>query len=235
MHLASNGRFSNRPQSCHHGHPASAHLDLRRFLFTVGLLALFLGWFGAPSVWAASRDEQIEALRSQTNEAVLRVETIVNQPVTHLKHIPGMHPAVYSPGWFHPGATEPDYNTTDVRASQQMVYDGHQYVTSDLNPGAVFLASELEFNSMTKFFYTDRSLPKKKLTEAEMLEINSLYRTIGQCDKQLADLQNPESSLTMIHEMIATHKSVDEGILAALVVILISLNWRRRRLQQMEN
>jgi len=43
------------------------------------------------------------------------------------------------------------------------------YVTSDLNPGVVFVGSEIEFNPMTKFFYIDRSLPKKKLTEAEML------------------------------------------------------------------
>jgi hypothetical protein len=41
---------------------------------------------------------------------------------------------------------------------------------------------------MTKYFYEDRSLPKKKLTEAEMLEINRLYRVIGQCEQQLARL-----------------------------------------------
>ena len=39
---------------------------------------------------------------------------------------------------------------------------------------------ELEFNSMTKYFYVDRTQPKKKLTEEEMLEINKLYRLIGQ-------------------------------------------------------
>jgi hypothetical protein len=38
---------------------------------------------------------------------------------------------------------------------------------------------------MTKFFYVDRSVPKKKLTEDEMLEINRLYRIIGQCEIQL--------------------------------------------------
>ncbi len=31
----------------------------------------------------------------------------------------------------------------------------------------------------------DRSLPKKKLTEDEMREINHLYRIIGQCEQQL--------------------------------------------------
>ena len=39
---------------------------------------------------------------------------------------------------------------------------------------------------MTKYFYTDRSVPKKKLTEEEMLEINRLYRIIGQDQDRLA-------------------------------------------------
>jgi hypothetical protein len=43
---------------------------------------------------------------------------------------------------------------------------------------------------MTKYFYTDRSVPKKRLTEAEMLEINRLYRIIGHDEEQLARSQN---------------------------------------------
>jgi hypothetical protein len=39
---------------------------------------------------------------------------------------------------------------------------------------------------MTKFFYLDRSLPKKKLTNEEMVEINRLYRIIGRCDNELS-------------------------------------------------
>ena len=61
-----------------------------------------------------------------------------------------------------------------------------QYVTSDLNPGVVFPGKELEFNSKTKYFYMDRSLPKKKLTEAEMLEINRLYRVIARDEDELS-------------------------------------------------
>jgi hypothetical protein len=220
--------------------PTLASPDFRTFLFIVGLLALFLG---APSAWATSTDDQIIAMRAQTNVAILRVEDIVNQPVTHLKHIPGLHPALYSPAWFHPGAIEPDYNTADVRTTQELPYAKHQYVTSDLNPGEVFLGSELEFNSATKFFYTDRTVPKKKLTEAEMEEINSLYRTIGNAQKQLGELQNPESSpesnpesvseskLAAIHELVATHKPAVAGILAALVGILLLFNWHRSRSQ----
>jgi hypothetical protein len=82
-----------------------------------------------------------------------------------------------------------DFNTVDVRTTRETPYDQHQYVTSDLNPDIVFIGSELEFNPMTKYFYTDRSLPKKKLSEADMIEINRLYRIIGRCETQSAELQ----------------------------------------------
>jgi len=46
------------------------------------------------------------------------------------------------------------------RDTQELMYTGH--VSSDLNPSEMFIGSELEFNSMTKYFYTDRTLPKKR-------------------------------------------------------------------------
>jgi hypothetical protein len=49
----------------------------------------------------------------------------------------------------------------------------------------VWAGRDLEFNSMTKFFYVDRSVPKKKLTEEEMIQINKLYRIIGRCERVL--------------------------------------------------
>ena len=100
-----------------------------------------------------------------------------------------MQVSTYRPGWFHEGAIKPNFNTVDVRATRETPYDPRPYVTSDLNPGVVFIGSQLEFNPMTKYFYTDRSLPKKKLSEAEMIEINRLYRTIGRCEQQLAELR----------------------------------------------
>src|SRR5215467_12957533 len=125
------------------------------------------------------------------DEAIHQVEKIVNQPVAAYRRAAGMHVGLFSPGWFHPGATKPDFNNVDVRTTQETPYDSHQYVTSDLNPGLVFLGSQLEFNSMTKYFYTNRSLPKKKLSETEMVEINRLYRIIGKCEQQLGQTQNP--------------------------------------------
>jgi hypothetical protein len=47
----------------------------------------------------------------------------------------------------------------------------------------------LQTRPKTKLYYTDRSLPKRKLTRAEMAEVNRLYRVIGRCRADLARLQ----------------------------------------------
>jgi hypothetical protein len=186
-----------------------------------------LAFFTAKVAFGASVEEQIAAIQAQKDAAVASVQQIVNQPVTHLKQTPDMSVSVYSPGWFHEGASTPDFDNVDVRKTQEFTYQEHTYVTSDLNPGEVFLGNELEFNSMTKYFYTDRSLPKKKLTEAEMLQINDLYRVIGRCNKQLDELQNPESPLTKIHRVAAGHKPVVVVVAAALLALFIILRVRR--------
>jgi hypothetical protein len=131
---------------------------------------------------------QRAVLEAQMKNAIQEVQRIVNQPVTRLARTPEMKVATFRPGWFHEGAAKPDFNSVDVRATREVPYDQHQYVTSDINPGVVFVGRELEFNSMTKYFYTDRSVPKKKLSETEMLEINRLYRVIGRCEQELAKL-----------------------------------------------
>jgi hypothetical protein len=128
------------------------------------------------------------ALETEMKSAVEQVKQIVNQPVTSMPRTSEMQVSTYRPGWFHEGASKPNFNTVDVRTTRETPYDGRQYVTSDLNPGIVFIGSQLEFNPMTKYFYTDRSLPKKKLSDAEMIEINRLYRIIGRCEKELAEL-----------------------------------------------
>jgi hypothetical protein len=137
-----------------------------------------------------TNSDQIAALQLQLTNAWHQVETIINQPVRAYRREPGYDVSVYGPGWFHPGAETPDFNTVDVRQSQQLIYTA-TWVSSDITPTMMFHGSDLEFNAMTKLFYTNRSLPKKKLSEAEMLQINSLYRTIGHCQAEIAHLQNP--------------------------------------------
>jgi hypothetical protein len=214
MCIFSNGKFSNEPSR----HPK--HVSRARIRFGHGLVfifALFLNLSGVISAMAVSQDEQVAAIKSQMYDAIFRVQDIVNQPVTQLQRTPDMLVTFYSPGWFHPGAIKPNFNTVDVRTTQTFVYDSSQYVTSDLNPGVVFLGKELEFNPMTKYFITDRLVPKKKLTETEMLEINRLYRIIGHCEQQLSELQNPDSPptaetlLTTLHRLAFTHQHYDNG------------------------
>jgi hypothetical protein len=135
--------------------------------------------------------ERLVALQLEMTNAWQRVVQIVNRPVPVYVRTENLQVSVYSPGWFHEGAIRPDFNTVDVRRSQELIYAQHQYVSSDLNPGRAFLGRDLEFNAMTKFFYVNRSLPKRKLTEAEMLEINRLYRIIGHCESEITQLQNP--------------------------------------------
>jgi len=131
---------------------------------------------------------QIYALADQVNSAVKSILTIINAPVTHVPRQAGMKVQSFGPQWFKPGATRPDFDHPDVGKSQELPYAKYDYVSTELDPNDVFIGSELEFNPMTKFFYIDRSVPKKKLTPAEIGEIDRLYRIIGQCEPQLIKL-----------------------------------------------
>ena len=154
--------------------------------------AVFILFIGLGSLAMAARQTvpaQRAKLEADIKDAVEAVQRIVNQPVTRLTRTADMPVATLRPGWFHDGAIKPDFNNVDIRTTRETPYDKYPYVTSDLNDGLAFVGSELEFNAMTKYFYTDRSVPKRKLSEAEMLEINRLYRIIGHCEQELARLQ----------------------------------------------
>jgi len=128
--------------------------------------------------------DRITDLQRELRDAVMRVQNIVNQPVPMAMRTPQMKVWDYDT-WFHPGSLKPDFNTIDVRRTQESPYDGQDFVALKSRPELVWRGSDLEFNSMLKFFYVDRSVPKKKLTEPEMLEINRLYRIIGAAEKEL--------------------------------------------------
>jgi hypothetical protein len=133
--------------------------------------------------------EQIAAVKRALQAATERVKEIVNQPPPSVPITPAMKVAWYGDAWFHPGAATPDFDNVDVRKTQDLSnYSRYEYVSSNMTRTVAYPGGELEFNSMTKFFYTDRSVPKKKLSEAEMLEINRLYRVIGRCQADLGRL-----------------------------------------------
>ena len=139
---------------------------------------------------------QVDTLNTKTAEATRQVIEIVNQPVTHLPRT--AEAGVFSPGWFHPGALKPDFSRVDVRTSQEFPYAGYTYVTSDIDPSEMFIGEELEFNAMTKYFYADRTVPKKKLSAPEMVRINDLYRLIGHDDEALDVRWLTLAALTLI-------------------------------------
>jgi hypothetical protein len=214
-------------------------IDMRMASFSHGRLiklicmVLPMLWLAPALAGAASTEDEIAALKAQKNNAIFKVQDIVNQPVTHLKRTPEMVGVAEYDFWFHPGAITPDFDHVDVRTTQNLQYQSYQYVTSPQNPGEVFLGSELEFNAQTKYFYTDRSLPKKKLTEAEMEEINQLYRIIGHCNDQLYALENPDPPLTQVSQWIAAHKPVVAAAVGVLLLILVVI--RKRRAPEFEN
>ncbi len=168
------------------------------FFFVKGMAIIVLVFFTSlilrAQTPAASKTDSLAALELESTNAWQRVLEIVNRPVTAYRRAPGMSVATLNEGWFHEGAFTPDFNTVDVRQSQEFPYANHQYISSVLNPGIVFPGPELEFNAMLKIFYTNRSLPKRRLTEAEMVEINNLYRVIGRYEDKIAQLSAPQSS-----------------------------------------
>jgi len=200
-------------------------------LFYAASLLLCLNLCSALTAFAESREEQIAAIKKEKIEAFFQAEDIVNQPVSYLKRTPDMVVQRFA-DWGKHDVVTPDFDYVDVRATQQKLFDGYQYVACDLNPGEVFIGNELEFNERTKYFYNDFRLPKKKLTEAEMLEINRLCRIIGRCNRQLAELQNPEPPLAIIYRIIAGNKLI---VITLIGVLFLTLRFvRGRRVQKME-
>jgi hypothetical protein len=143
----------------------------------------------APANAQPSEVEQVATLRKELANALEQVKEIINQPVPTVPITPEIEKKVARWGdiWFHPGSGMPDFNYGDIRKTQDTaMYEKHEFITSNQNPGVAFPGDQVEFNAATKFFYVDRSLPKKRLTEEEMLEVNRLYRVIGSCQARLA-------------------------------------------------
>ena len=158
------------------------------------LLGLFIGVIAAEAQprTITNATSSLAVLEAEMSNAVAKVKAIINQPVPKYARTSAMSVSVFSPGWFHDGAVKPSFETVDVRTTQDIAtFSRKKYVTSDFNPGVVFPSDQVEFNAMTKYFYIDRTLPKKRLTEPAMIEINRLYRIIGRCEREIDQVQNP--------------------------------------------
>jgi hypothetical protein len=140
---------------------------------------------------AAQPAGSVDSLEAQLKDAVDHVNVIVNQPVPYVPRTrENWSQCSYFPdAWFHPGAAIPDFANADVRKTQETKnYADYTYASSVFTPDRAYICSEMAFNSQTKMFYQDRTVPKKKLTDSEMLEINRLYRIIAKCCAQLNQL-----------------------------------------------
>lgn len=145
----------------------------------------------APSPVPKTPQERIAALRLEERRAVHRVVEIVNQPLEQYPITRDMTVGQWGDIWFHPGAETPDFDNVDVTKfedDKNYVGKPFEYATSNMNHGIAFRLSDMGFNSKTKMFYTDRTIPKKRLTFEEMQEINRLYRIIGRCNSELQSL-----------------------------------------------
>lgn len=128
---------------------------------------------------------EIASIRLKRARTEDRVRALVNQPPPSLPRTVRMRVQTNAGAWYPETATAPDYANVDVRATQQKNYDGKGYLATAAAPGVVYLGDELEFNPLLNYYYVDRTLPKKKLTSAEMEQINALFREIAECDQQL--------------------------------------------------
>jgi hypothetical protein len=152
-----------------------------------------------PSPREVRKQQEIDAVKADITANIQSVAAIANQPVTHYARDPAIQVQIFSPGWFEGSAARPpDFKTADVRKTRQLIYQNYEYVSSDKNPQEMFKGADIEFNPAIKYFYTDLTVPKKRLSDAEMQEINRLYRVIAADQKKLVDLQSGKSFYALI-------------------------------------
>ena len=128
-----------------------------------------------PTKLGIALQQQAKAAQAEFDATTRQVQTIVNQtPPTVVP--PQGSTEVY---WynFDPGAIKPDFNVADVVTGREAW--GGDFVYMKTRPGVFYRSADCEFNPQTKFFFTDRNVPKKKLTDAENREIVRLYRILG--------------------------------------------------------
>jgi hypothetical protein len=137
-----------------------------------------------------SGGEQWTFLNREYAAALKRASDIINQDVPGIPVTSDMKLGDWRDGpWFHPGASTPDFLNVDIRPTQESTnYAMYDYITSDYHKGVAYPADQVAFNSNTKLLYLDRTTPKKKLTEAEMLEVNRLFHIMGKCGAMMQSL-----------------------------------------------
>jgi hypothetical protein len=134
-----------------------------------------------------SAEDKIGKAQRDLRDAIEKVKGIINQPVPMVPRNFRMKVEALD-AFFPDPATKPDFNSVDVKTTRRQDYDQFEFVCLKSNPSVVWVGKTLEFNPSTRYFYEDLSVPKKKLTDDDMAEINRLYKIIGRCEAELRPL-----------------------------------------------
>ena len=156
---------------------------------------------------AGLRTKAARTARAEFDRTTRQVQAIVNQTPPVVPKTAGAESYHYG---YHPGAEKPDYDAADSLQSKRELWKG-EFVNMDDAPGVFYRSSECEFNPQTKFFYLNRSLPKKKLSDAEYHELTRLYHLLGQQEKTVADAAPPPGAAEHVSADLATLKAQLDG------------------------
>jgi hypothetical protein len=138
-----------------------------------------------------ARVSPAEIERSLASRPVVsEAQTVTNEIQAIVNQTPTVLPAkVGTTTWigFHAGAMKPNFRSITLDELKR----GRQFYTVDSTsmdgaPTVFYVARETEFNPMTKFFYTDRTKAKKRLSDAEYDRLLVLYHRLGEIEGQPA-------------------------------------------------
>ncbi len=130
------------------------------------------------------------AARGEFDKTTKKVQGIVNQVPTIVSKPPaGAEVYHYA---FHPGAEPPNYDAENLASTRELWKGEYAYIEGV--PDVYYRSADCEFNPQTKFFYTSRAVPKKKLTDAEYAELTRLYHQLGQQQKAIASISPPSTA-----------------------------------------
>jgi hypothetical protein len=135
-----------------------------------------------PDKLSALIQRQTDAARAETETVTRQIQAIVNQTPPSVPKPPG-GPEIYGYD-FHPGATKPNFNTADLLSTRELWKGDYVYIQHV--PGVYYRSADCEFNAQTKYFITNRDVPKKKLTDAEYRQLTALYRALGRDETIIA-------------------------------------------------
>ena len=133
-------------------------------------------------VAAAMQRKSAAEAQADLQSLTRKVQAIVNQTPPAVPQ-PPKGPEIYSYD-YHPGATKPDFNNANLLPTREL-WKG-DFVHMNSAPDVYYHSADCEFNPQTKYFFTSRNVPKKRLTNAEYQELTRLYRLMGRDEQRLA-------------------------------------------------